>query len=185
MRYSTGAIILHWVTAVLIGLNFVGAWESEDLHGAEKAYAMAGHKAFGITILVLTVLRIVWRMGHTPPPLSPRLKTWEAALAKTTHSLFYIVMLGVPLAGWALHSLASGGQPLTWFQLFDVPGLPFAQSKTGAGVMHAVHEALANVMLALIALHVLGALKHQFVDRDGELRRMWFGKGQAVVADPE
>ena len=178
MRYSNGAIVLHWVIALLIGLNFVGAWESEDLHGAEKAYAMAGHKAFGITILVLTLLRIVWRIGHTPPPLSPHLKTWEAALAKATHSLFYLLMLGVPLAGWAMHSLASGGQSLTWFQQFDIPGLPFAQNKSAAGIMHAVHEALANVMLALIGLHVAGALKHQIIDRDGELRRMWFGRGQ-------
>ncbi len=75
MRYSTGAIILHWVIAILITLNYIGAWSAEDLPAAEKAYAMAGHKAFGITILVLTVLRIVWRLTHRPPPLSPTLKT--------------------------------------------------------------------------------------------------------------
>lgn len=179
MRYSTGAIVLHWTIAVLIGLNYLGAWEAEDLQGAEKAYAMAGHKAFGMTILFLTIVRIGWRFAYAAPPLSPRLKTWEAALAKTAHSLLYLLMLGVPLAGWLMHSLASGGQPLTWFQQFDIPGLPLAQSKTGTGILHAVHEALANVMLALIGLHVAGALKHQFADRDGAMKRMWFGKGQA------
>lgn len=180
MRYSSGAIILHWVIAILIGLNYIGAWESEDLAGAEKAYAMAGHKAFGVAILTLTVLRIIWRITHRPPPLSPTLKTWEAGLAKAVHSLFYIVMVSVPLMGLALHVTATGGKPLEFLGLFTIPGLPFAQDKAAAGVFHEAHEVFATVMLGLIVLHVLAALKHQFVDRDGELRRMWFGKGQPV-----
>ncbi len=178
MRYSTGAIILHWVIAILITLNYIGAWSAEDLPAAEKAYAMAGHKAFGITILVLTVLRIVWRLTHRPPPLSPTLKTWEAGLAKAVHSLFYLVMIAVPLMGWATHSAASGGKPVNAFGLFAYPGLPLEQSKANAELFGEVHEVLGIVMLALVLLHVLGALKHQFLDRDGEMRRMWFGKGQ-------
>ncbi len=178
MKYSTGAIILHWLIAVLIGLNYVGAWEAEDLAAADKAYAMAGHKAFGMTILALTVLRIIWRLTHTPPPLSPGLKTWEAGLAKTVQSLFYLFTLAVPLMGWAMHSAATGGAPVNAFGLFAYPGLPLAQDKAMAGLFHELHETLATLMLVLIGLHVLGALKHQFLDRDGELRRMWFGRGQ-------
>ncbi len=178
MKYSTGAIVLHWLIAVLIALNYIGAWEAEDLAAADKAYAMAGHKAFGMTILALTVLRIIWRLTHRPPPLSPTLKTWEAGLAKTVHSLFYLFTLGVPLMGWALHSAATGGAPVNAFGLFAYPGLPLAQDKGMAGLFHELHETLATLMLVLIGLHVLGALKHQFLDRSGELRRMWFGRGQ-------
>jgi cytochrome b561 len=171
-RYSGGAIALHWIIAILIILNVIGAWESHDLPAAEKAYAMAGHKAFGITILVLTVLRIVWRFTHKPPPLLESLKSWEAAFAKVTHTLFYFLMLAVPLAGWTMHSAATGGKAVAIFQLFDFPGLPLAQSKDTAGLFHELHETLATLMIFLLVLHVAAALKHQFVDRDGTLGRM-------------
>jgi cytochrome b561 len=171
-RYSLGAIALHWIIAILIILNVIGAWESEDLQGAEKAYAMAGHKAFGITILVLTVLRIVWRFTHKPPPLLETLKSWEAAFAKVAHTLFYFLMLAVPLAGWTVHSAATGGKAVAIFELFNFPGLPLTQDKAMAGLFREIHETLATLMVVLLVLHIAAALKHQFFDRDGTLGRM-------------
>lgn len=171
-RYSAVAIALHWIIAIMIVLNFVGAFEAEDLPSAEKAYAMAGHKAMGITILVLSVLRLVWRLAKRSPPLIETLKTWEAAVAKVTHLLFYFLMIAVPLAGWGLHSAASGGKPLTWFGQFDIPALPVGAGKPIVGVFQDLHEMLAFLMLGLAVLHVAAALKHQFIDRDGTLRRI-------------
>jgi cytochrome b561 len=171
-RYSRGAMALHWIIALLIVLNFIGAWEAEDLEGAEKAYAMAGHKAFGITILTLTVLRIVWRFTHKPPPLLESLKAWEAAFAKVTHSLFYFLMLAVPLAGWSLHSAASNGKPVAIFGLTQVPALPVGSDKPTVGMFHDLHETFATLLLVLLVLHVAAALKHALIDRDGTLRRM-------------
>jgi cytochrome b561 len=171
-RYSRVAIALHWIIALLIVLNFIGAWSAEDLPKAEKAYAMAGHKAFGITILALSLLRLAWKLTHPAPPLLETLKSWEAALAKVTHWLFYFLMIATPLAGWGLHSAASGGKALTWFSQFDVPALPVGSDKPTVGMFHELHEVFAFTMLLLLVLHVAAALKHQFVDKDGTLRRI-------------
>jgi cytochrome b561 len=175
-RYSSVAIILHWLIAVLIILNFIGAEEAEELKGAERAWAMAGHKAFGITILVLSILRVVWRITHAPPPLPESLKSWEVALSRVVHWLFYILIIAIPLTGWAQHSAYSGGAPVSIFGLFDFPGLPLAKDKATLELFHELHETLAKLMLVLFVLHVAGALKHQFFDKVPSLRRMFPGK---------
>lgn len=175
-RYSLGAMAFHWIIAILIILNFVGAQAAEDMTGAEKQWAMAGHKAFGITILVLTVLRIGWRLTHRPPALPESLKSWEVALSRVVHFLFYFLMLAIPLSGWAMHSAASGGAPVTIFQMFDFPGLPFAKDKATAGMFHEVHEVFAKLLFVLFLLHVAGALKHQFLDKVPSLGRMFPGR---------
>lgn len=183
MRYSTGAIVLHWLIAILIGFNYAAAWVAEDMPKDQAMQVMGNHKAIGLTVLVLSVLRILWRITHRPPPLSSTLKTWEAGLSRAVHSLFYVLIVAVPLMGWALHSAFSGGKPVGVFGLFSYPGLPLAQDKQQGEVFAQIHGTLATVMLALIVLHVAGALKHALIDRDGEMRRMWFGRGQKVVAE--
>lgn len=170
-RYSRGAIVFHWVIALLIIMNFVIAWQAEDLPKPEMLVAMGYHKAWGITILLLTLSRIAWRVTHKTPPLVETLKAWEAALAKVIHGLFYFLMLAVPLAGWGLHS-AFSGKPVSMFGLFDMPALPVTQDKPTTGMFGELHEVFATLMLVLLALHVLAALKHQFIDKDGTLRRM-------------
>jgi len=177
MKYSLGAVVLHWLIGILIAMNIGIAWRAEDLPKPLQLEVYGYHKAWGILILLLVVLRIVWRLTHTPPPLSPGLKTWEAGLAKAVHSLLYVLMLAIPLAGWALHSAFSGGKPVSVFGLFSFPGLPFAADKARGELFAEIHGTLATVLIALVALHVLGSLKHQFLDRDGNLRRMWFGRG--------
>lgn len=177
-RYSRGAVILHWLIALLIAFNFVAAWISEDMPKEQAMQVMANHKAVGITVLLLTMVRIVWRLTHRPPPLADSLAAWEVALSKVVHFLFYVLMLGIPLAGWAMHSAASGGQPVSLFGIVNFPGLPFAQNKDLAHTFGGAHEAQATLLLVLLAIHVAGALKHRFVDRDANaLARMSLRKG--------
>ena len=171
-RYSAVAMLLHWLLAALIGLNFLGAWMAEDAAKAEKMQMMAGHKAMGLTILILTLIRILWRVLRRPPALLDSLKAWEIALARVTHALFYFLMLAIPLAGWALHSAFSGGEPVSLFGLFSLPGLPVGTDKASIGMFHELHEVFASLMLLLIVLHVAAALKHAVLDRDGTMRRM-------------
>lgn len=171
-RYSRGAIILHWLIALLIIGNFVGAWTSEDLPRDQRMIMMGYHKATGIVILLLTLVRIGWRLINPPPPLLETLKTWEAALARVTHALFYVLMLAVPLAGLGLHSAFAQGKPVSIFGLFDFPALPVGIDKPTIGLFHELHEVTATAMLVLLGLHVAAALKHQFLDRDGTLARM-------------
>jgi cytochrome b561 len=171
-RYSRGAIALHWIIALLIMLNFVAAWVAEDMPKEDAAIVMGNHKAIGITILVLTLIRIAWKLTHKAPPLVETLKAWEAALAKVTHGLMYLLMLAIPLAGWGLASAWGKGQPVSMFGLFDVPALPVGSDKPTVGMFHELHEITATLMLVLFVLHVGAALKHHMVDKDSTLRRM-------------
>ena len=170
--YSRGAIILHWLIAVLIVLNFVAAWISEDMPKEDAAQVMANHKAIGLTILLLSVLRLVWRFVHKPPPLLESLKAWEAALAKVVHWLFYFLIIATPITGWGMASAGRKGEPVSWFGIIDIPALPVAHDRETAGIFHESHEVLATLMIFLLVLHVAAALKHQFLDRDATMARM-------------
>ena len=171
-RYTTGAIAFHWIIATLIALNFVAVWVAHTMAKPERAQIMANHKAIGLTVLALSVLRIVWRLMHPAPPFAAGVKPWEAMLARTVQGLFYFLMIGIPLTGWMMVSAFGGGEPVSWFGLFNIPGLPFAQDRATGGTLHAIHENLGLLLLALLALHVAGALKHQWFECDGTLGRM-------------
>ena len=171
-RYTAGAIALHWIIALLIVLNFAAVWISEGMPKPERMQIMANHKAIGLTILALSVLRLVWRFTHPAPPFAPGMRPWEAMLARVVHTLFYILIIAIPLTGWAMVSSFGKGAPVSWFGLFNVPALPVSASKATAETFHGVHGQLAIAALALLTLHVAGALKHQLLDRDGTLARM-------------
>lgn len=177
VRYSLGAILLHWAIAIAVIVNWRLASSAE---GASKEQAMAlmgTHKALGITILALTVLRILWRITHKQPPMSATLKQWEVTLAKTVHAIFYILLIALPLLGWIANS--SFGKGIDMFGLFTIPPLPVANDPKMGGSIYDLHKLLGTSMLFLIALHVLGALKHHFLDKNGAIYRMLpFGKVQ-------
>lgn len=171
-RYSAGAIAFHWIIALLILLNYVAVWVASTMPKPEKMQVMANHKAIGLTILTLSVLRILWRLTHRAPPFAAGVKRWEAALARTVHTLFYVLIIAIPLTGWAMVSSFGAGKPVSWFGLVDVPALPVSSDRATSGAFNEAHELLAIAVLLLLMLHVAGALKHQFFDRDGTLGRM-------------
>ncbi|MBB3990504.1 cytochrome b [Croceicoccus naphthovorans] len=170
------AIILHWLIAIAIIVNWRLAGAAEHLEGPAAAAYMNPHKALGITVLVLTVLRIVWRLVNPPPALRTDMATWERMLAKTVHALFYILLIAIPLLGWIASS--SFGYGVDMFGLFQVPALPVANDPDAGKWVIGIHKALWTPMLILVALHILGALKHHFIDKDGELGRMIPGLGK-------
>lgn len=170
-KYSRGAIILHWVIGLLIIGNIAGAMLSEGLPRDTRMAVMNLHKAFGITILVLAIVRIGWRVTHRPPAKPPELAIWEIWLSRAVHFIFYALMILLPLSGWVW--MSANGKPISMFGLFDMPSLPVGQSKELADIMHDRHEFLGLTMLALVALHILGALKHQFLDRMPFVQRIW------------
>ena len=169
-RYSTGAMILHWLIAIAVIMNWQIAETAHDLPKELGREVMGYHMAWGMTILVLTVLRIVWRLTHRPPPYSSHLKSWEVALARVTHSIFYILLISLPVLGWV--AMSAYGNAISVFGWFDWPALPLPKDPDGAGAVFDIHETLAKAMLLLILLHVAGALKHTLYDRDGNLFRM-------------
>jgi cytochrome b561 len=186
-RYGAVAILFHWTVAALILFNIWLGWRFEDLHGPAKLALIQTHKAIGITVLVLSVLRLGWRLIHRPPPFSAHLAPWERALAHAVHWTFYIFMIGMPLTGWAMVSASRRIKvfPIDMFGLFHWPAIG-PLTNLPADQMKATHEALEFIHTGpllwlgygLIVLHVVGALKHQLIDRDNELARMvpFFGK---------
>jgi cytochrome b561 len=170
-RYDTVAMSLHWLIAVLlIFMLFFGG----DLMKGEKAGSFFGpslHASIGGAILVLSVLRLIWRLLNPPPAYPASMAPWEQMAAKTTHLLFYVLLIGMPLTGWLATPkfLSEEGvmMGLTVFGAFPLPGAP------NLGLpMKDIHEIGSNLGIALLALHVLAALKHHFINRDGVLRRM-------------
>ncbi|HKX76914.1 MAG TPA: cytochrome b [Novosphingobium sp.] len=174
-RYSLGAIILHWLIAIAVIVNWRIAETAHDLPKELGREVMGYHMAWGMGILVLTVLRILWRLTHPAPPYASHLKSWEVALARVTHSLFYILLISLPMLGWV--AMSSYGNAISMFGWFDWPVLPLPKNPDAAGTVFDIHETLGKAMLLLIALHIAGVVKHMVFDRDGNLFRMLpFGK---------
>ena len=169
-RYSTGAIAFHWTIAALVITNYILIKATDFVDKDARGALMEPHKAIGITVLTLTVLRIIWRLTHARPDMAA-LKPWQAKLAKTVHALFYILLITIPLTGWMMASRNPDG--VSWFGLFNIPGLPVPGTKAAGGVYHEVHEIAGKLMFVLILLHIAGALKHQYYDRIPVIRKMW------------
>ncbi|MDB5429811.1 MAG: cytochrome [Caulobacter sp.] len=180
-RYSTVAILLHWLIAAMIVTNVGYAWYANGLHGLEKIPPLQIHKSIGISILLLTLARLAWRLVNRPPPMPADLKPWERLLARTVHVLFYVVMIGLPLTGWAMVSASPTIKiyPINFFGYGHWPAiqalssLPHDQMKQAHGTFETAHGLLAKLIVyLLIPLHIAGALKHQFIDKDNDLARM-------------
>lgn len=180
-RYSTVAIALHWIIAVaMIAMLAMGLWMTGALKDpAQRALAFEViqlHKSVGLSILVLTLVRLAWRLGHRPPLLPATMKAWEKAAARLTHFAFYVLLLALPLTGWAMVSTSPFGLPTFWFGLFEWPHITALAQAANASALHdgleEAHELLAFGAIGFIVLHVAAALKHHWIDRDDVLARM-------------
>ena len=173
-RYSGPAIGAHWIIALLILVAWpLGVYMHELALSPLKLKLYSYHKWIGITVLLLFVPRILWRLTHRPPAALP-MPAWQHMIAEGTHHLLYLLMFLVPLSGWLMSS-AKGFQ-VVYFGVLPLPDLVAKNAELG-DLLEEVHEALNWGLFALVGLHVAGALKHQIIDRDGTLRRMLpFGK---------
>lgn len=180
-RYTSFAIVAHWLIAVLMIGNLLLGLLAEKLPDEDIRFAIDTHKSIGITVLGLVLLRILWRLGHRPPPFSTGMAAWERGLAHLAHFGLYLFMLWMPLTGWLHDSAwkAAPEIPLRLFGLFDVPragfvmALPADRKEMLHGLFGEMHEIGGYLLIALLLLHIAGALKHQFIDGEPEFRRMW------------
>lgn len=183
-RYSTVAMTLHWMLAfLLVGMVFFG-WQADDARGALRAgdgsvtieevrFLFNWHKTVGLLVLVLSLVRLGWRLTHKAPPLPEGMKPIEKTIAKAAHWGFYALMIGLPLGGWLAASTSSGADAGL---LFNNPSLPIPALTGPNEALHEtagfMHSKGAWALLILLGLHVLAGLKHHFVDRDDVLTRM-------------
>jgi cytochrome b561 len=173
-RYDTTAIALHWLLGAMIVASLAGGLVMTGLALTPTRLKLFNwHKWAGITILALSTVRLFWRLSHAPPPDLPA-PGWQHRAARAVHAALYALFFAVPLAGWAYSSAA--GFPVVVFGVLALPDFVHADREL-AGALKLLHHALAYTLGALAALHVAAALKHQFVDGDGLLRRMWPVRG--------
>ena len=180
-RYDAVAMTLHWlIAAAVLALLIAGLWMTDAIKQPETrnfAYRVyQWHKALGLTVLVATFVRLGWRLANPPPPLPSDMSRWERIGAELSHGAFYILLLAIPLAGWAMVSASPLGLPTIVFGLFEWPHIPMladlADKKPAEDFFKGAHKYMGFGLMALLALHVAAALKHQFVNRDGVLARM-------------
>jgi cytochrome b561 len=160
---------LHWIIVILIINQWWIADRAESLKGLEKLQALAWHKSFGMTVLMLAVVRLVWRWMNPTPDLTAETKPWERLLAKISHVLLYALIFAMPITGWMMSSARNF--PVSWFKVFQFPDL-VAPSEELFRRMNDLHHQLFAVLVVVAGLHVAGALKHHFIDRNDVLKRM-------------
>jgi cytochrome b561 len=178
-RYTVVAIVLHWLLAVAIVAGFtIGLQMSDAPVSPDRVRWINYHKWVGITILILSVVRLLWRLANRPPALPVAIARWQRHALNCVHRLLYLFFFIVPVAGWA-YSTALGFH-VVYLGLIPLPDLA-PKDKALADVLIQVHATLAWMLAALVGLHVAAALKHHFIDKDGLLLRMslWGGARKA------
>jgi cytochrome b561 len=185
VRYTSIAMLMHWSIALLIIANIAlglsaALLPTSILTDTDARVVIDIHKSIGITVLGLAILRVLWRLTHRPPPLPGVFHGWEKATAHAAHIALYVLIFALPLSGWAHDSAwsAAASHPMYLFGLVDWPRIGFLmhfdpafqeQLHTQLGTLH---TACGYALYVVLALHILGALKHQWIDRHPVLGRM-------------
>jgi cytochrome b561 len=169
-RYTAVAQAFHWVIASLIVAQFALAWAAEDLPLSVRKLALfARHKSIGMTVLMLVVLRLLWRRRNPPPELPAAMTRLERALARATHTLFYVLLFVMPITGWLMSSAKN--YSVSWFGIFTWPNL-IAPNDAAFKVLRVTHDYLSDALFAVTTLHIVAAFKHHFWNKDDVLTRM-------------
>ncbi len=172
-RYHSFSQVLHWLIAGLIVLQFVlanladGAAESGS--AIRELALLANHKSVGITILALVVVRLLWRLKTPPPDLPATMNPWQALASHISHWTLYGLIILLPISGWLMSSASA--YSVSWFNLFQLPDF-VAPNPDLKDLFKGIHEFLGNALFVIALIHVLAAVKHQIINKDGVLARM-------------
>lgn len=179
-QYTRVAALLHWVVAVLIGVNVILGFTADWFPDDWVRRVIDTHKSIGLTVLGLVLLRILWRLSHPAPPLPASYPRLERAGAHVAHVGLYLLILLLPISGW-MHDFAfkdAAANPLRifwvipWFRIGAIADLDPVTKERMHTAFFALHVWAGYALYALVTLHILGALKHQFIDREPEFARM-------------
>ncbi|MGB8635341.1 MAG: cytochrome b [Rhodanobacteraceae bacterium] len=182
--WSRSARLFHWLIAALILVQgAVGLIMGELPKSPDVIPVYTFHKSLGLTILLLAVFRLGFRLLHKRPDPLP-MPGWQHGLSRITHVALYLLLFAVPLSGWIMDS-ASGLRPLYWWWVLRLPSITGGPSHDLKEFAEESHEILFWVLVAVAALHIAGALKHHFMDRDDTLRRMLPGARERVSNDSQ
>lgn len=170
--YSAFSRWVHWLTlALFVGLFALG-WYRDDLPAAMRGPALQLHKSFGITVLVLTILRLIWRFTAGVPAVPADLPAWQKLGARASHFLLYLLLLAQPMVGWLWSS--ANTRPIEFYFLFQLPWLIGPDKALSRDLGH-LHGLIADALLIVIGLHAAAALYHHFIRKDRVLVGMLRG----------
>jgi cytochrome b561 len=169
LQYGPTAKVLHWLVVALLLVQYAIGWLMPDIHrGMKPGAPMTFHISVGITLLVLIVLRLVWRLTHPVAPESS-LPPWQRLSSEAVHWLLYVLVLATTMTGWLFASFRGWGVP--FFYLFPMPMLAADDAAAGKAI-DGLHQAMQWALLVFIVVHVAAALAHRFVYRDRIMQRM-------------
>ena len=175
-RYTKTAKGLHWLMAVLFfGMLGLGFYMQGLPLSPDKLKLYSWHKWVGVTVFLLALFRIAWRVTHQPPPLPGSMPRLIQIAAHAGHHMLYMLMFLIPLSGWLMSS-AKGFQTV-WFGILPIPDL-IEKNKLLGDLLQTVHVSLNYLFIAVLIGHVGAALKHHFIDKDDILTRMLPGSGK-------
>ncbi|MFK7874207.1 MAG: cytochrome b/b6 domain-containing protein [Paracoccaceae bacterium] len=187
-QYGHVAKGFHWLTALLIltliplGIIANGLPYDTSEQLAQKAFLFSLHKTLGVLVFFVALARIGWALSQPKPGALHPGRSLEHWAAETVHWLLYGSLLLVPLSGWIHHAATTGFAPIWWPFGQNLPLVP--KDEGVAALFAGLHIVFERVLAASILLHIAGALKHHFVDKDETLRRMWFGQNAAPNVAP-
>lgn len=172
-RYGGIAIALHWVLAILIAATAGLGWymlENEEAPGIKWFFDL--HRSIGVVIALLLVIRVLWRVSHRPAALPSSVPPWQARLASGAQVLLYLLMIAMVVTGYLGSSYTRSGVSVFGLSTphWAVPNRAWAHQ------LFDIHSALVWFLVAVVVAHVLGAVKHLVVDKDGVFQRMWFAR---------
>jgi len=175
-RYSGIAILLHWLIAGLIVWGFTLGWIMTDIPGITptKLRYVAWHKWIGVTVFALVLVRILWRATHAAPALPASMPRWEQRAAHLGHAALYLLMVAIPVTGYLFSS--ASGVPVVYLGIWQLPTL-IGPDNTLKTVLRIAHITLDYTLFAVVIVHVLAVIKHQWFDRVNILARMLPGRG--------
>jgi cytochrome b561 len=172
--WGATAKFFHWLVAALIFAQYALGWMAASWRlSPTKLNLFVWHKSFGMLVLALVLLRLLWRLTRPAPALPEHTPDWERAVARISHALLYVLMLAIPFSGWIINSAA--GVPFKIFWQIPLPAI-VAPDKHNAELAALAHGVLLAVLAALLILHVAAALRHHFVKRNDVLARMLPGR---------
>jgi cytochrome b561 len=181
-KYASTAVVLHWLIALCILCNVILGLGANYVPDEFVRPMINLHKSIGITVLGLVLARIAWRLSHKPPALPDDYPPLERLTAHSVHSFLYLLILTIPITGWihdsafsqaAKHPLILFGV-IPWFRLGFIAHLNPMTKEQIHGLFGTIHTGLGYVLYGVVGLHIIGALKHQIIDKEPEIERMWF-----------
>jgi cytochrome b561 len=168
--YSLISKLLHWIlAALLIGLIGLG-WYMTSIENQSRDWYFNLHKSFGLVAAFLILLRIIWRLKHKPAPLPNSVPIWQAKISRLIHFLLYICIIFMPMTGFIGACYSKSGIKFFGIQLPTLVN----KNREIANVFFNIHGVIAWILVCLIALHILAAIKHLLINKDGVFQRMWF-----------